>query len=1103
MSTPSQALAAVRQYLRRRGGGVVLLSLLGAGAAVLVVAWLLGGGGWEAGSPLPLLLLILGGLGALLAVAGVVARLRRWTSEEEVAGEMERQARLPRGTVRAQLELDRSNSEGVSSSLVRAGSRALMDRLSSTPERLSGQPGQELSRLLRGTAGITALLAAVVVLLLVLSPDRSRTAWAGLAAPGAILTGSALPALELDPGDAHVPRGSRPQIQVQATRRSQVTLHWQAVGEPLREEVLVVEDGLAQSRLPAVEGTVRYWASAPDGARTPDARLEPSDPLLLAELALELEYPEHTRIPPEVMQGTPISLSIPRGTRVGIRGRMEGRGDGRVVLRGEEGGALFHLEAQDGELRGTWVPERSDRIHWEVDSVEDEALLPPAFDLELEEDLPPEIALPVPGRDTEIPASLTLPLLVEASDDYGLERVEIHLSPVGDASLPEGIRVQVIPVDGERALQLRPTLDLAGRELRPGDELLLSARAVDNSLTGQESWTPEYRLRVPSAVAQRDAAREHIEEMGERVGALSERAGQEARQLQDRAMDSRTQGSDGEASFEDREALREAAQGHEAMGDEVDELREELEDARMALEGLGDEDGGLGERLERLESLLREVADPEELERVQDLLSRLEAGETPDLAEEFSQLAEARESLEERLDAAMERIQREALEEAFQGSEEELRGMVEEQETLAESEALSTPEGAQEQERVAERAQEVQDRLEELARRLEDQGDMEAAQRAADASADMAEARESMQEAVDAAMDGDGEAAGEAADEAAQAAREALQEMEEARMEWLEEWEEVIREALRRGAEDALSLARRQDDLQDRIQGTGTTGRRAMQSEEAAIVQGIRNLATRISLATRQAPSVGREVNAALGEAMVEAERTVEELGRGGLGAAERSAYAAAGRSSRALSQAALLALAGMERVGETPDGSAMDDLLQELDALADQQEAINQEAEALSGEPDADGAAARMEEMAAAQEAVAGGVEELADMSGGEWTPGDLDEMAREARELAEALAEGRLEPEIRERQTELLERFLGAGRTLERDGPTEEREGTTAEEVDRPLIAPLSQDLLQGHRVPLPSAAELDGLTPAERRLVLEYFERLNRWRGEGWQP
>ena len=106
----------------------------------------------------------------------------------------------------------------------------------------------------------------------------------------------------------------------------------------------------------------------------------------------------------------------------------------------------------------------------------------------------------------------------------------------------------------------------------------------------------------------------------------------------------------------------------------------------------------------------------------------------------------------------------------------------------------------------------------------------------------------------------------------------------------------------------------------------------------------------------------------------------------------------------------------------------------------------------------------------------------------------GDLSAFAEEARRLAEALAQGRLDPEVLRRQEQLFHRLLDAGRTLERDEESEERESEQPGDFTREGVRALSADDLDVLRFELPAAARLRALPPAQRALVLRYFERLN---------
>jgi hypothetical protein len=107
----------------------------------------------------------------------------------------------------------------------------------------------------------------------------------------------------------------------------------------------------------------------------------------------------------------------------------------------------------------------------------------------------------------------------------------------------------------------------------------------------------------------------------------------------------------------------------------------------------------------------------------------------------------------------------------------------------------------------------------------------------------------------------------------------------------------------------------------------------------------------------------------------------------------------------------------------------------------------------------------------------------------------GRAQELAREARALAAALDQGAVDPTTKARQEQLLRRMLDAGRSLENDQRDESsrREARAARTTERVRAdGPSSGAAAERYRVP--SWEELRGLSPEDRRLVIEYFRRLN---------
>jgi hypothetical protein len=129
---------------------------------------------------------------------------------------------------------------------------------------------------------------------------------------------------------------------------------------------------------------------------------------------------------------------------------------------------------------------------------------------------------------------------------------------------------------------------------------------------------------------------------------------------------------------------------------------------------------------------------------------------------------------------------------------------------------------------------------------------------------------------------------------------------------------------------------------------------------------------------------------------------------------------------------------------------------------------------------------------LARQQRAVAKGLDELGDGD----QSGKMSELAREARQLAEALDRGRLDPGTLARQQQLLTRLLDAGRTYNDDDQDESprREARSASGADSFEPVPADANGRAAGRFREPTWDELRGLTGEERRAVIEYFRRIN---------
>src|SRR6266480_8037104 len=142
---------------------------------------------------------------------------------------------------------------------------------------------------------------------------------------------------------------------------------------------------------------------------------------------------------------------------------------------------------------------------------------------------------------------------------------------------------------------------------------------------------------------------------------------------------------------------------------------------------------------------------------------------------------------------------------------------------------------------------------------------------------------------------------------------------------------------------------------------------------------------------------------------------------------------------------------------------------------------------------PGGDAVMQRLRELAGRQRALAEQLERM-QANGDASAAGAL---AQEARELARQLEAGRLDRRTLQRQEQLYRKLLDAGRSLSGDEPDQQKERTSRSAIGDSVHTPaalLPGATGAGPKVRYPTWDELSGLTPEQRRMVLEYFRRLN---------
>lgn len=1071
------------------------------------------------GSPWPLLaasLLLLG-----LAVGGILyRRTRRTLTPHRLAPEADGAAGLGEGDVLAALELapiGRMTARDDLAPLAGLHRRRVSQGLASVkPNRLLPASGSRWRRRTGHALLSGGVALAVLGLSAVVRPEATGSAALALGVPWRAAFPPPLPPLRVLLEGGAVARGHPAEVRVQAPERREVTLVWQVTGEPARREVLPVHEGAARGATDPVMDPVKLWAEDAEGEASDTVLVRPGEPLLIEDLRATITYPAYLGRGGEVHRGRVPALVIPEGTRITLAGEANHPLDQARLefapLEAERGSLepapSLALEVTGRGFSGELWPTISGRWTWSLESSIGlgTPVLPEPLELIVIPDARPEIRLLFPAPDTLLGPDAVMPLVIDIEDDLGLRRAELawwRSAPSGGAPR----RREALSPDptGRRRAVFRPVLDLRDQDLIPGDTVFYRILAYDGQPGRGPVQSEIFLLRVPTLAAVRAARADESGAIADDVRRLAETAEELERSAADAgrraSLEDPAEGGapSGEVDFEETEEARRVLEQAEAMRAAMQELEQDLttlhEDIRESVLS----DPILEKQLAELAERYQELLDAGLAERIEELSRALRELRPDAVRDALEKLSGESEWLREQIAQTLRLLDQASLEQAVKAARAEAGEQARAQRDAAQDGDADPSEWAAREERLAGDADSLAESIEELAGRLAGAGQQAAGDAAATAGSRAQEAASAMREAAAAAglpLDpdtqgdaGPGAAASDAARDAARALEEAASALEGAGDPAATR--DAAVESLARARAEALSLAEEEADLAEAARAAEPITPEAWRARQAAVRQGLDNLLSTLSDAGSRSSLLDREIGVAAGEAGERMDRLLERMTTdGGRRLPSRSE---AGSVVDGLNELAARLLDGERAAQAAQQQRGQEAAAEQMTSLAQQQQGVTQRTSSLLVPGPKPSGEERYSEVARQQRDIA---EQLRELD----TPrndllGRPAELAGEAEDLARRIESGAAGPETVDRQRTLFRRMLDAGRSLEdEDLDPSRRESETGRAAPRqpPEIDPA---LLRGTRFPFPSEEVLRELPLHYRRLIFEYFDRLNR--------
>jgi hypothetical protein len=421
----------------------------------------------------------------------LVVPLARRTSDHRFALYVEEQApELRQALLSAVHELHAPVADRASPSL----SARLIARTVTALRPLQTDGRIERPRMVRASRSLGAVLV-IGTLLMMLGPSGLRHTARALFAPWSIAEAATpVMAVRVVPGDAAVPKGASVDVGASITGfasdsaelvfRVDTTAPWTRL--PMSRDKVA---GSFTSRLFDVARPTEYFVES-NGVRSAHYRLTVSNLPAITKLALDIHYPAYTGIPQEhVDDGGDVATVV--GTMVTVRPliTMPVRSG---TLTFDNGSTVPLVPGPRGSLAASFRVTTSGFYRVDLVSTVGASVLGPVqYAVDALPDRTPTVSIEQPGRDTKVTNVEEVTVAVRASDDYGVESMELRYRVNG------GEEKRVPLASGARhSKEPRGTYTffLEEEKLAPGDLIAYNAIASDGA--GNVGSSDVYFLEV-------------------------------------------------------------------------------------------------------------------------------------------------------------------------------------------------------------------------------------------------------------------------------------------------------------------------------------------------------------------------------------------------------------------------------------------------------------------------------------------------------------------------------------------------------------------------------------------------------------------------------
>ncbi len=915
--------------------------------------------------------------------------------------------------------------------------------------------------------------------------------------------------LAVTPGDVEIVKGDglRVNASIEALADVNANLEWRFTGNNAINQAAMTSLATAPKAefahtLEHVRESLSYRVQVGDQT-SKWYQVQVVEPPLIQSLRVTIAFPNYTQREAVELDENLGEIAALPGSKVSLR-----LSSNKELQAGElqfDSGATLPLQLNDNSARAEFVVNKADV--YTINLVDKKNLRNPdpiRYRIELETDATPNVRITLPGQDVDVDESMSVPLVIEADDDFGFSSLDIvyELQPSLAGEAVQGRWPLPLANPQQEKITVQALWDLSKLALHPDDVVSYYAEVRDNdTVTGPKSARSEtYRVRFPSMYELYEQVAEQHAETSQDLQAMREQVERAKQKLEDVMQELK---KNPELDWQQKQKLNESAGATEKMQEQLQAVQERMQEM---IDGMQRNDMLSLETLEKyleLQELLQKMDSPELQKALEEMKKAMEQVDPQKLADalknfQFSQ-EEFLKSIERTMNLLKQLHAEQKLDEALKKTEDLLARQEEVNKEAAQQPSQEKREElAAEESQMSEDTKSLEQALKDLEKMLEEMKQAPASK--VDAAAQMMQNQDlagEMQQMAAQMQQNQMQQAQQSGKRAASTLQRMQESLQDAQKEMRESQQRYVMQALQRSSSDLLQLSKQQEQLG---QQSGSMNRSGTQFNEAAdrqqeLLSGMQRVTNQLYELSQKSFAVTPEVARALGQSMNQMQEALNSLEQQDA----QNAGQAQAQAMQGLDAAVAGLREGMKNMGSSGSmGMGADEFMQRLLGLSGQQQGINQESQQMGQQGMSMQQQAAMARLAAQQAAVQKSLEQLLQEFGNKSEIlGRLDQTAKDMEEVAKDLQQQKIDRQTLDRQQRILSRMLDAQRSMREREYKDERQaerGKNYRALDPGALpedlgerkTKIQEDLLRALR---------ENYSRDYRALIQKYFEALTK--------